>query len=434
MKRQAFSLLLAVLLTSLIPSTGFAASRELPNSIEKAVGKLEAHETNAFDEESLITYGSATFIDHGGCFFTNSHVVLNLSGEEHSLRPYFLLKLATDRGVEPQDAYEAEILFVDEEVDLAYGCPKDPDARIFTNFLPRFKQDQFYNRSYGEEVWLGGYPQEGQQTITLSPGHIVGFMEKPDISEFGGIPGVNQDRLRFYKSDALSAPGISGGIAFSSDFELVGIPFAGSYNAGGFVFLIGEKMYIEFEKDVNAYLIEEGLVPADCVYDWETSYYISGGIQYYDAQCSYPIDELLEQELKQTYSILCSEDIDGRRLVPAARRIKELGDSSQWTELVLDMCKGAGATTVGDFAYGKDRLSSLAEEQNLARELKAEIDAQYPQLKIHADDWSTIVNSYVYGGYPVEAINKAIELGGVTVHPSIPFETWRNSEEYRTWM
>ncbi len=431
--KKIVPVLFAALLTSLIPSAGFAANRVLPDTVQQAIGKIEAHSEDVFDETSLITYGSATFIDHGGCFFTNSHAVVNLFSDPHEQHPYFQVLIEKQKGQDPEVAFEAEILFVDEEVDLAYGCPKE-ETRVFTNYFERFSEDLFFERSYGEEVWLGGYPQDGLTTLTIAPGHIVGFLDEPDISHFGGLPNVNQERLRLYKADSLAGPGISGGVAFTTGLKLVGIPFAGSFNPGGFVFLIGERMYQEFEEDVRAHLVAEGLVPADCIYEKESGYYLRGGGKFYDNQCAYSFDEAYEEEVKKIYRLFCEEEISAHKLVSAVTRSKQLQDLTPWTELTLAQCKGIGAGSAGDFAYGKDRLSSLAEEQNLAIQLKAEIDKNYPTLKIHEDDWSTIVNSYIYGGYPVEAINKAIEIGGYTVHPEIPFEEWKESDDYKKWM
>lgn len=431
--KKIVPILFAALLTSLIPSAGFAANRVLPDTVQQAVGKIEVHSGEAFDETTLITYGSATFIDHGGCFFTNSHAVLNLNSESHEQYPYFQVLIEEQKGQDPEVAYEAEVLFVDEEVDLAYGCPKG-GTRVFTNYFERFTEDRFLERSYGEEVWLGGYPQDGLDTLTIAPGHIVGFLDEPDISHFGGLPHVSQERLRLYKADSLAGPGISGGVAFTTDLKLVGIPFAGSFSPGGFVFLIGERMYQEFEEDVRAHLVAEGLVPADCIYQKDSGYYVRGGANFYDNQCEYIFDEVYEKDVRETHRLFCEEEISEDKLKSAVRRSKQLEDLTPWRELTLAQCKGVGAGSAGDFAYGKDRLSSLAEEQNLAIQLKAEIDKNYPNLKIHEDDWSTIVNSYIYGGYPVEAINKAIELGGITVHPSIPFDQWKNSEDYKKWL
>ena len=88
------------------------------------------------------------------------------------------------------------------------------------------------------------------------------------------------------------------------------------------------------------------------------------------------------------------------------------------------------------FAYGKPRLSSLAEEQNRAKELKQELEKHYEKNKIPVarKHWHTIVNSFVYGNYPINAIIKAIKLGGKTVHPTIPFSAWQTARDYKNYI
>ncbi|MCK5511104.1 hypothetical protein KAI65_06235 [Candidatus Parcubacteria bacterium] len=85
------------------------------------------------------------------------------------------------------------------------------------------------------------------------------------------------------------------------------------------------------------------------------------------------------------------------------------------------------------FAYNKPRLASLEKEQELALELRQELENNYTkkQLKgIDAHNWHTITNSYIYGEYPVEAIVKAIKFGGKTVHPDIYYPLWKTTKDY----
>ena len=84
------------------------------------------------------------------------------------------------------------------------------------------------------------------------------------------------------------------------------------------------------------------------------------------------------------------------------------------------------------FAYNKPRLKSLAQEQNRAKNLKQELEKYYSKGKIpvHKKHWHTIVNSYIYGNYPIQAIIQAIKYGGKTVHPNIPFSAWQRAEDY----
>ena len=84
------------------------------------------------------------------------------------------------------------------------------------------------------------------------------------------------------------------------------------------------------------------------------------------------------------------------------------------------------------FAYEKPRLASLSEEQNIAKDLKNKLEEHYEKNKIPVarKHWPTIVNSYVYGNYPIKAIIKAIKFGGKTVHPTIPYSAWQRAKDY----
>ncbi|MCD4705610.1 hypothetical protein K8R61_00835 [bacterium] len=88
------------------------------------------------------------------------------------------------------------------------------------------------------------------------------------------------------------------------------------------------------------------------------------------------------------------------------------------------------------FAYNKPRLKSLSQEQNIAKELKQELEKYYGinKIPVHRKHWHTIVNSYVYGNYPINAIIKAIHFGGKTVHPTIPFSAWKKAKDYINWI
>ena len=424
--------LVTFLLATLIPSLPVQA-QELPDFVVRAVAEVSVYNSKPFEDENKVKQGSGVFVDHGGCLYTNSHVVLNLDIDE--VYEHIIISVTEDRDRPPVFLVEGELIYVDQELDLAYVCPKF-ETDIFTHFFERKKVDNFKSIPFGTEVWIMGHPDAGLETITISPGHIVGFVDEPDTSDWFGVPDLDPKLLRLYKADALSGPGVSGGLLVDKDLQLLGIPFAGSFNAGAFIFALSEGVYLEFDKRLRAYQYLHNLVPSDCVFDLESDYYYRSGVAHYDDQCELPYDELMEREVKSTWTAFCGTEISSQRLVPAVRRSKQLGDLGQWSDNMLLICPGDEEVVdvelvAGDFAYGHSRLASLEEEQALAKSLKAEIDADYPNLQIDAADWSTIVNSYIYGGYPVQAINRTIELGGKTVHPTIPFSSWQNSDDYQ---
>jgi len=86
---------------------------------------------------------------------------------------------------------------------------------------------------------------------------------------------------------------------------------------------------------------------------------------------------------------------------------------------------------IADFAYGQTRLSSLAQEAEMALQLKLALEDLFNgPIPISANNWPTLVNSYIYGGYPVIAIYQSIVWGGKTVHPNIPWSIWQNTADY----
>lgn len=86
---------------------------------------------------------------------------------------------------------------------------------------------------------------------------------------------------------------------------------------------------------------------------------------------------------------------------------------------------------VANFAYSQPRLSSPQAEANLADQLQEELTELFNgPIPVTAGGWPTLVNSYIYGGYPAYAIYKAIIWSGKTVHPTISWSAWKNSADY----
>lgn len=84
-----------------------------------------------------------------------------------------------------------------------------------------------------------------------------------------------------------------------------------------------------------------------------------------------------------------------------------------------------------NFSYGLPRLASLAAEQNLAQELQNGLENLFNgPIPISQNNWPTLVNAYVYGGYPIQAIYQSIVWSGKTVHPTLPWTIWQNSADY----
>ncbi len=84
--------------------------------------------------------------------------------------------------------------------------------------------------------------------------------------------------------------------------------------------------------------------------------------------------------------------------------------------------------------YGKQRLGYKEEadkKQELRRQLEAELGRK---LNLSIRNWLILSDAYVYGGYPVHAIKQALKFGGKTVHPTIGWEVWKNSKDYKEYI
>jgi len=97
----------------------------------------------------------------------------------------------------------------------------------------------------------------------------------------------------------------------------------------------------------------------------------------------------------------------------------------------------------GSFAYGYARVRTLSTEQGLARALATHLDKELPgvfnrlfhQTTVKSKSWwYGYVNAYVYGGYTLYEITRAVKLGGKVVHPTIPALVWRQSGDYKAYI
>jgi len=87
------------------------------------------------------------------------------------------------------------------------------------------------------------------------------------------------------------------------------------------------------------------------------------------------------------------------------------------------------------YAYGKARFP-IEQEQQKADELKQKLQNQFnlEHLRINDTNWIKLLNAYAYGGYPTEAIARAVIYGGKTVHLEIPWKSWQQSTDYQEYI
>lgn len=87
--------------------------------------------------------------------------------------------------------------------------------------------------------------------------------------------------------------------------------------------------------------------------------------------------------------------------------------------------------TISEIALRLKNPNSL-ESKNSAY-LKNWLKNNLGTYNISSRDWSVLVNAYTYSGYSEQAIKQAIRFGK-TVHPTIPFAQWQNSNDYKNYI
>ncbi|HKJ27560.1 MAG TPA: serine protease [Anaerolineales bacterium] len=158
--------------------------------------------------------GSGSIISADGLILTNAHVVM-------SDRYYHVDALGVafsdreDRA--PQLRYYAEILQVDEALDIAViKVTTDLNNNVLESAalnLPYIPLGNADDLRLGDQITILGYPGIGGETITLTRGEVSGFTTE-----------VGRGDRAFIKTSATIAGGNSGGLAADAEGYLIGIP------------------------------------------------------------------------------------------------------------------------------------------------------------------------------------------------------------------
>ena len=158
--------------------------------------------------------GSGTIVETDGTILTNAHVVAN-----DEFCPFEAIQIAVtdDAGSPPEPLYEADVLVVDDALDLAVlrvarNLDGSPSSETFT---PTVIGDSD-TVELGDSIRILGYPDIGGETITFTVGTVSGFTSQSGAGERSWI-----------KTDATIAGGNSGGTAVNDEGELIGIPTQG---------------------------------------------------------------------------------------------------------------------------------------------------------------------------------------------------------------
>lgn len=162
-------------------------------------------------------YGSGSIISHEGYILTNAHVVIG--PDPANLRPVTIGIAITSRSDEPPEpTYLAELVVVDEQVDLAVlriisHLDGSPVSQEELNALSVVEMGDSDLLEVGDHLRLFGYQGIGGESITMTEGAVSGFTRER------GIEG-----RAWIKTDAVSAGGNSGGLAADMRGHIVGVP------------------------------------------------------------------------------------------------------------------------------------------------------------------------------------------------------------------
>ena len=227
-----------------LPIEGETTETVPAGTTQTTLGSIASGATNWDDIARSVVYfevgggcqwvGSGTLILDGSYVLTNWHVS---GGGECPMRVGFTDNVSNP----PTDFYNAEVVCWDSQIDLAIVQLKDASG---APYIPLGRKPVTIATSeirLGEAVRILGYPvvrddqfDAGERyTLTLTDGVISG------TENFGERPGYDPTDSRnneyevwgeYFKHTAKQNGGVSGGGAFNSAGQLVGIPTAGSDN------------------------------------------------------------------------------------------------------------------------------------------------------------------------------------------------------------
>jgi S1-C subfamily serine protease len=172
--------------------------------------------TRVTQRGKLVTYrtGSATILSPDGLLITNAHIVVPTNRIPAT---EVIVGLTTDPHEAAEDAYLADILLVDDDLNIAIlyltqTIDGTPVNREDLN-LPFATLGDSEQLQLGEPINVLGYPEIGGDTITVASGNVSGFTKE---SQFG-------DRA-YIKTSALIAAGASGGLVVDRTGQMVAVP------------------------------------------------------------------------------------------------------------------------------------------------------------------------------------------------------------------
>ncbi len=171
---------------------------------------------------STLAFGSGSIVDRRGLILTNFHVIDPAIGHD-----VILIAVTGALDERPRAKFIAEVQVADATLDLAVlrivsylnGEPVKPSTINLTE-IPQGDSDAV---AVLDRVLAFGYPDIGDETLTVTAGAISGFLSQEGVSA----------RRSWFKTDTTISFGNSGGAAVDEEGALIGIPTQGNFDEGG---------------------------------------------------------------------------------------------------------------------------------------------------------------------------------------------------------
>lgn len=207
---------------SLVSAVDLSASPESERMLLSQVIKLKTYTYNRQTQSYIATqYGSAVIIAKNR-IITNAHVILQ--GDTDMPTWLYEICLSKEYQSTPACSMTAKLIAYDPIADLAILEP----STDFSAVPVRIDTQKNTTLSIGQTVVIYGYPTIGGETITRTEGKIAGYQNL------------------VYKIDVTIDHGNSGGWAFDSIGNLIGIPYAVSSDNGVIGYMISRSTIDDF--------------------------------------------------------------------------------------------------------------------------------------------------------------------------------------------
>ncbi len=279
--------------------------------------------------EEQVQAGTGFFVTYSGCALTNKHVVYDEAAGAYNQNIHFW---TTDEITkEPQDLGEAKVVYLRKFEDMALVCLEAAQGRFFNRTFVKTDDYKNLKLDLGEEIYILGYPESGNNYLTLTSGIISGKWDEEII-----------------KTTTSITSGASGSPVFNEKKQVIGIAQA---NTGPFdqlgLFLAPTIVLDWFEGYQQVYRETLREISKGCMNTEMRGIYQKDTIEYYDLSCESKRNFGLEAKVAFEYKNYCSRDLMMEDVIAASAYIND-GRSTinHWVAYLESSCLSTGAESV----------------------------------------------------------------------------------------